>query len=224
MVNNILVRKKKKHEYNWREVECESCGCKVKKCHWLRHLGTKSIGMWLKKEGVGEIWGSKATGQGEKLNCTSWTITSYYNNYYHHNLYKGYVRENPPKRKPYKVQYLKLLVILRPPDPDKQGLNLYFYLPPCGWGSMDRTRALLPGEPHQASFRRSWQAQMARISGSNNVAAFCGIFLLRALYDFEKYELNPKTVKDKHVINTFQSVSSCQQRVRVLIIYYINTI
>ena len=35
--------------------------------------------MWLKKEGVGEIWGSKATGQGEKLNCTSWIITNYYN-------------------------------------------------------------------------------------------------------------------------------------------------
>ena len=28
-------------EYNQREVECESCGCKVKKCNWLRHLRTK---------------------------------------------------------------------------------------------------------------------------------------------------------------------------------------
>ena len=122
-------------------------------------------------------------------------------------------------------------MILLHPNPDKQGLNLYFiYLPPCSRGSMDRTRALLPGEPHQASFRRSWQAQMARFSASlecrgwNHIAAFCRIFLLRALYVFEKSELIPKTVKEKHVINTFQSVSSCQQQVRVLIIISCNTV
>ena len=26
-------------EYNRREVECKSCGCKVKKCNWLRQFG-----------------------------------------------------------------------------------------------------------------------------------------------------------------------------------------
>ena len=28
-------------EYNQREVECEVCRCKVRKCNWLRHVGTK---------------------------------------------------------------------------------------------------------------------------------------------------------------------------------------
>ena len=28
-------------EYNQREVECEVCRCKVRKCNWLRHLETK---------------------------------------------------------------------------------------------------------------------------------------------------------------------------------------
>ena len=47
MGNNI--RTKRKHtikinqEYSQREVERESCGCKVKKCNWLRHLGGKKI-------------------------------------------------------------------------------------------------------------------------------------------------------------------------------------
>ena len=28
-------------EYNQREVECEACSCRVKKCNWLRHLETR---------------------------------------------------------------------------------------------------------------------------------------------------------------------------------------
>ena len=28
-------------EYNQREVECEVCRCKVRKCNWLRHLETR---------------------------------------------------------------------------------------------------------------------------------------------------------------------------------------
>ena len=28
-------------EYNQREVECEACRCRVKKCNWLRHVGTR---------------------------------------------------------------------------------------------------------------------------------------------------------------------------------------
>ena len=43
-------------EYNRREIECEMCGCRVKKCSWLRHSETKSIWMGLKMERVGEIW------------------------------------------------------------------------------------------------------------------------------------------------------------------------
>ena len=35
------TQEKKAHnqEYNGREVECKSCGCKVKKCNWLRGVG-----------------------------------------------------------------------------------------------------------------------------------------------------------------------------------------
>ena len=51
MVNNI--RKKRKQEYNWKEVECESCGCKVQKCNWLRHLGTKKHTDVVEKGGGG---------------------------------------------------------------------------------------------------------------------------------------------------------------------------
>ena len=44
MVKNI--RQKRRHTikniiYNRRKVGCESCGCRVKKCNWLTHLGTK---------------------------------------------------------------------------------------------------------------------------------------------------------------------------------------
>ena len=28
-------------KYNQREVECEVCRCKVRKCNWLRHLETR---------------------------------------------------------------------------------------------------------------------------------------------------------------------------------------
>ena len=35
-------------EYNQREVECEVCRCKVRKCNWLRHLETRKH-----RDGVG---------------------------------------------------------------------------------------------------------------------------------------------------------------------------
>ena len=28
-------------EYSQREVDCEVCGCRVRKCSWARHLGTR---------------------------------------------------------------------------------------------------------------------------------------------------------------------------------------
>ena len=35
------IRKTYNQECNRREVKCEVCGCRVKKCNWLRSLGTK---------------------------------------------------------------------------------------------------------------------------------------------------------------------------------------
>ena len=67
------------------------CGCKVKKCSWLRHLGTQkhSIAMGLKMDGVGEIWVVRARGQGGEVEVFSMqhaslllTITTLYKNDY----------------------------------------------------------------------------------------------------------------------------------------------
>ena len=57
-------------EYNRREVECEVCRCKVRKCNWLRHLETKKH-----RDGVGNGGGGgdmdvDAGGAGR----TSWTV------------------------------------------------------------------------------------------------------------------------------------------------------
>ena len=54
-------------EYNQREVECEVCRCKVRKCNWLRHWRLGSIGMGLKMEVVGEIWMLMLRGQGGEV-------------------------------------------------------------------------------------------------------------------------------------------------------------
>ena len=48
-------------EYNRREVECESCGCKVRKCNWLRHLGTKRH-LGVQNGGGGGDMGGKGEG------------------------------------------------------------------------------------------------------------------------------------------------------------------
>ena len=49
---------------NGREVGCESCGCKVKKCNWLRHLGTKKHRDGVENRGgggdMGGLTGSQA--------------------------------------------------------------------------------------------------------------------------------------------------------------------
>ena len=65
MVNNI--RKKRKQEYNWKEVECESCGCKVKKCNRLRHLGTKKHRYVVEKGGGGGDMGVKGDRPGGEV-------------------------------------------------------------------------------------------------------------------------------------------------------------
>ena len=57
-------------EYNQREVECEVCRCKVRKCNWLRHLETRKH-----RDGVGNGGGGgdmdvDAEGAGRR----SWTV------------------------------------------------------------------------------------------------------------------------------------------------------
>ena len=57
-------------EYNQREVECEVCRCKVRKCNWLRHLESRKH-----RDGVGNGGGGgdmdvDAEGAGGR----SWTV------------------------------------------------------------------------------------------------------------------------------------------------------
>ena len=66
-------------EYNRREVECESCECRVKKCKWLRHVGSKKHRDGVENgEGGGDM-DVDAGGGEEKLNCAPRlpTIESY---------------------------------------------------------------------------------------------------------------------------------------------------
>ncbi len=53
----VKIRKKTWHTIKniMREVECESCGCKLKKCNWLRHLVAKTHTDGVENGGVGEI-------------------------------------------------------------------------------------------------------------------------------------------------------------------------
>ena len=55
--NMVKIRKKTWHTIKniMREVECESCGCKLKKCNWLRHLVAKTHTDGVENGGVGEI-------------------------------------------------------------------------------------------------------------------------------------------------------------------------
>ena len=57
-MKNIRKKKAYNQEYKRREVECESCGCKVKKCNWLRHLGTKKHRGGVENGGGGEEEGA----------------------------------------------------------------------------------------------------------------------------------------------------------------------
>ena len=49
-------------EYNQREVECESCGCKVKKCNWLKLLRTKKHRDGVENGGGGGDMGGEGDG------------------------------------------------------------------------------------------------------------------------------------------------------------------
>lgn len=65
------TRKTYNQEYNRREVKCEVCGCRVKKCNWLRYLGTKKSIWEFKIDMMGEISLTRLRGKGEKLNCAA---------------------------------------------------------------------------------------------------------------------------------------------------------
>ena len=47
-------------EWNRREAGCKSCGCKVKKCNWLRHLRTKKHRNGVENKGGGGDMGGEA--------------------------------------------------------------------------------------------------------------------------------------------------------------------
>ena len=47
-------------ECNRREAGCKSCGCKVKKCNWLRHLRTKKHRNGVENKGGGGDMGGEA--------------------------------------------------------------------------------------------------------------------------------------------------------------------
>ena len=57
-------------EYNQREVECEVCRCKVRKCNWLRHLETRKHRDGVENGGGGGDMDVDAWGAGR----TSWTV------------------------------------------------------------------------------------------------------------------------------------------------------
>ena len=66
------IRRKKKaynQEYNQREVECEVCRCRVKKCNcnWFRHVGTRKHRDGVENGRVGEIWEMMLMGQGGEV-------------------------------------------------------------------------------------------------------------------------------------------------------------
>ena len=46
-------------EYWQREIECEVCECKVRKCNWTRHLGTRSICWGVVVEKLMMMWGGR---------------------------------------------------------------------------------------------------------------------------------------------------------------------
>ena len=61
------TRKAYNQQYNQREVHCEVCGCRVKKCNWLRHLGTRKH-----RDGVENVEGrGEMGGEGEGAGGTS---------------------------------------------------------------------------------------------------------------------------------------------------------
>ena len=63
-------------EYNRGEVECESCGCKVKKCNWSRHLATKKHGDRVENgRGGGDMWRGRGNRR-EKLHCVACLTTT----------------------------------------------------------------------------------------------------------------------------------------------------
>ena len=54
-------------EYNQREVDCEVCRCRVRKCNWLRHLETKKHRDGVENGGGGGIWMLMLGGQGGQV-------------------------------------------------------------------------------------------------------------------------------------------------------------
>ena len=72
MLKNIRKKRrntiKKYQEYDRREVGCESCGCKVKKCNWLWRLETKEHRDGVENGGGGGDMG----GEGEGAGGRSW--------------------------------------------------------------------------------------------------------------------------------------------------------
>ena len=64
-------------EYKGREVDCEVCGSKVRKCNWFRYLGTAKHRDGVETGGGGrDIGGQGKGGRGEKLKCTPWIETT----------------------------------------------------------------------------------------------------------------------------------------------------
>ena len=70
---NIEKNRRKKRRHTIKNIKegstvCEVCGCKVKKCNWLRHLGTKKHRDGVENRGGGGDIGGEGGGRREKLN------------------------------------------------------------------------------------------------------------------------------------------------------------